>query len=46
MPDQHVGLLEGSLVEEEVEALAGGQLALLVLPVDGPLAPRMQGFLA
>ena len=39
--DEHVPLFERPLVEEEIEAFAGGQLALGVLGSDSPLpAPR------
>ena len=34
MLDEHVELLERSIVEEELEALAGGELAALVLGFD------------
>ena len=46
MPDELVDLLEGALVEQGVETLPGGQLALLVLACDRPLAPRVQRLLA
>ena len=36
--DEHVELLEGILVEEDLDALAGGQLAALVLRLDALLA--------
>ena len=44
MLDEHVELLEGVLVHQKVDALAGGELAALVLGVDAPLPaaePRM-----
>ena len=34
MLDEHVELLERSIVEEKLKALAGGQLAALVLGLD------------
>ena len=37
--DEHVELLEGAFVEQEVDALARGQLALGVLGRDALLAP-------
>jgi hypothetical protein len=43
MFDEHVELLEGSLVEEEVDALARGQLATLVLSLDTRLAAAKAG---
>ena len=42
-----VELDERALVEQVVDALAGGQLAALVLALDGPLGPGVKGlFLA
>ncbi len=41
--DEHVELLEGVLVEQQVEALAGGELALGVLGGDAPLAAAGPG---
>ncbi len=46
MTDELVDLLEGALVEEDVEPLPGSELALLVLARDCPLAPGMKRFLA
>ena len=43
VPGQHVELLEGALVQEVLDALAGGQLALGVLTLDGPRAPGVEG---
>ena len=43
--DEHVELLERALVEQQVDPLAGGQLALGVLGRDPPLAaagPRLR----
>ena len=36
--DEHVELLEGARVEQELDALAGGQLAAAVLRLDALLA--------
>ena len=36
--DEHVELLEGVLVHQELDALARGELAALVLRVDAPFA--------
>ena len=36
--DQRVELLEGARVDEQVDALAGGELAAVVLRLDAPLA--------
>ena len=38
MLDEHVELLERSVIEEQFEALAGRQLAALVLGIDARLA--------
>ena len=43
VPGQHVELLEGALVEQVLDPLAGGQLALGVLALDGPGAPGVEG---
>src|SRR6185312_13354126 len=40
---QHVELLERALVEQELDALAGGQLAALVLGLDAPFATAQPG---
>ena len=40
-PGEHVELLEGALVEEVVEALAGGHLPASVLALDRGRAPRV-----
>ena len=45
MPGQRVELDERPLVEQGVDALAGGQLALGVHLVDRGLANRVQGLL-
>ena len=42
MADQHVHLLEGAFVEEMGDPLPGRELALLVLAVHCPAAPRVQ----
>ena len=42
-PRQLVELDEGAVVEEVLDALAGGHLALRVLALDGPLGARVQG---
>ena len=45
MLDEHVELLEGALVEQQLDALARGQLAARVLGVDALLAaaqPRLR----
>ena len=39
--NKHVGFLEAVLIEEKSDTLSSGQLAQLVLAVDGPLAPRV-----
>ncbi len=44
--DQHVDLLERALVEQQLDPLPGGELALFVLPVDGALAPGVECLLA
>ena len=41
--DEHVGLLEGALVEQDVDPLARGQLALGVLAGDAGLAAALAG---
>ena len=41
---QHVELLEGVLVEQVVDALAGGHLALGVVALDRLVAPGVEGF--
>ena len=41
--DEHVELLEGALVEEQVDAFAGGELALAVLGGDALVAPALAG---
>src|SRR6185437_1543893 len=41
--DEHVELLERALVEQELDALAGGQLAALVLGLDAPFATAQPG---
>src|SRR5262249_41370324 len=45
MFDEHVEFLEGTLVEDELDAFAGGQLAPLVLGLDARLAAAETGFL-
>ncbi len=42
MAGEHVEFLEGALVEQEVDSLTGRQLALIVLTIDGALAPGVQ----
>ena len=44
--DEHVELLERALVEEDLDALARGQLALGVLGLDARLAAAQAGDLA
>ena len=41
--DEHVGLLERVRVEQELDPLAGGELAALVLRLDPPLAAAQPG---
>ena len=41
--DEHVELLERALVDQQLDALAGGQLAALVLRVDARLAAAEAG---
>ena len=41
---EHVHLLERAFVEQEVDALAGGEFTLGVLLVDGFLAAAQPGF--
>ena len=43
VPGQHVELLERPLVQQVLDALAGGQLPLGVVALDGPRAARVQG---
>ena len=43
MGDEHVEFLEAALVEQQLEALARGQLALGVLDVDAALAAAEAG---
>ena len=43
VPGQHVELLERALVEQVLDALPGGQLALGVLALDRPRASGVQG---
>ena len=43
MLDEHVGLFERVRVEQELDALAGGKLAALVLRLDPPLATAQPG---
>ena len=43
MRDELVGLLEGALVEQELDAFARRHLAFLVLPVAALLAPTRLG---
>ena len=42
--DEHIELLEGVLVHQQLDALAGGELAALVLGVDAGLAAAETGF--
>ena len=42
VPGEHVELLERALVEQVLDALAGGHLALGVLPLDGVRRPGVQ----
>ena len=44
--DEHVELLERALVEQELDALAGGELAALVLRLDARRAAAQPGLLA
>jgi hypothetical protein len=46
MADHHVDLLERALVEEEIDPLAGCELALFVLASDGAFTPGVQRFFA
>jgi hypothetical protein len=46
MADQHVRLLERSLVEKVGYALTSGELALLVLAIDCPAATSVKRLLA
>ncbi len=47
VPGQHVELLEGTFVDQVLDALAGGHLALGVVSLDRGRAPGVQGlFLA
>ena len=46
MGDEHVVFLEAAGIEEDLEALAGGELALAVLRVDAALAATEAGILA
>ena len=46
MLHQHVELLEDSLVQQDREPLAGGELPLLVLVVDALLSAAEEGLLA
>ena len=41
---EHVELVERALVEQVLDALAGEQLALRVLALDGPLGAGVEGF--
>ena len=43
---EHVELDEGAGVEQQLDALAGGELAALVLALDGRGAPRVERLLA
>ncbi len=43
--DEHVQLAEGARVEKQVEPLAGGQFAALLLLFDGFGAAHLPGFL-
>jgi len=45
VPDQHVQLVEGTLVQEVVDALAGEHLPLVVLPLDRAFGPCVQRLL-
>jgi hypothetical protein len=40
--DEHVELLEGSLVQKQLHALTRGELAQVVLAVDGALVGRLE----
>ena len=46
VPHQHVHLLERALVEEQLNSLPRGQLALLVLAFHGALAAGVLRFFA
>ncbi len=46
MTDEHVDFLEGSLVEELVDALTGSVFATFVLLLDGLFAASQTSFLA
>ncbi len=46
MLDEHVELFEAAFIEQQGDALAGGQLALLVLGGDTALAAALTGLLA
>ena len=41
--DKHVEFLEAAMVEQQFDALAGGELAALVLRIDAGLATTEQG---
>jgi len=41
MADEHVHLVERPFVQEQFDTFTGGELALLVLAIDSPLAPGM-----
>ena len=43
VPGQHVELLEGSLVQQVLDPLPGGELALGVVAFDGPWAAGVEG---
>ena len=45
MGDEHIEFVEGAGVEQQIEPLAGGELALFMLRVDALLAAAQQGFL-
>jgi hypothetical protein len=45
MPDEHIDFLERALVEQVLDPLAGGQLALFVLTIDCPAAAGMESVL-
>src|SRR5690606_8470373 len=44
--DEHVEFLEGAFIEEDVDALAGGELAAAMLGIDARLAAAHPGDLA
>jgi hypothetical protein len=44
VPGHHVDLLEGALVQQQVDALSRRQLPRFVLSCDGTLAPGMERF--